>query len=75
MKDYHLKIIEDALLSSYGEEKASKIIHSEVPVAQLVKSLAWEDADFFRQWFLGNSKLLELFLSEVGSFGIGINQK
>ncbi len=41
MKDYHLKIIEDALLSLYGEEEANKI-HSGVPAAQLVKSLAWD---------------------------------
>ena len=57
MRKCQLWILQDALFRLYGEEKAEKILHSDIPVRDVIRSLAWEDSEFFRKWFLMAPKL------------------
>ena len=57
MQKHQLRLIEETLVRLFGTERAHKVLHSDIPVRVVIRSLAWEDSEFFRKWFLMAPKL------------------
>ncbi|MBC8273396.1 MAG: hypothetical protein H8E40_00285 [Chloroflexi bacterium] len=63
MNTAQFHLLTDTLFHRFGEECANKILHSDMPAIEVVRSLAWEDSEFFRKWFLVTPKLSDPFVS------------
>ncbi len=46
------ELLEKTLISDYGEEKAYKILHADIPPNDLIRSLSMENFEFFVRFFL-----------------------
>ena len=46
------ELLEKTLISDYGEEKAYKVLHSDIPPNDLIRCLAMENFEFFVRFFL-----------------------